>query len=244
MILNKNLVASRKMSHKQLRDYIRESNERNKQLEIHDVYLFIKDPVINPNIKLSNVCQKVSKLVPREFFGNVDTFYVGQFDELKQRSLQALYKDESIYLSNEISSEEEFIKNIIHEMAHTLEFVPYYESNIFGDRVVEQEFLSKRNVLYNILVSNDFDISRDFILDTEYSQVFDDFLYKKVGYDKLSLLTNGLVTSPYSFTSLSEYFANGFEYFFLDKQKNYLLKSVSPVLYNKIDNLLYTGDYV
>ena len=38
---------------------------------------------------------------------------------------------------------------------------------------------------------------------------FDNFLYKKIGYDKLSLLTSGLFLSPYSITTIREYFASG-----------------------------------
>ena len=49
-------------------------------------------------------------------------------------------------------------------------------------------------------------------------------------------ITMGLFVSPYGATSLSEYFANGFEKYFLDSPKT--VKDVSPVLYNKIETIL------
>ena len=45
----------------------------------------------------------------------------------------------------------------------------------------------------------------------------------------------GLFTSAYSATALREYFANGFEYFFLD-DRSYLAE-ICPTLYNKIKEL-------
>ena len=73
-------------------------------------------------------------------------------------------------------------------------------------------------------------------MDVEYRDAFDHFLYKEVGYPLLSSLTAGLFMSPYAATSLREYFANGFEWFFLKDQQTYL-KQISPVLYNKLDKL-------
>ena len=68
-----------------------------------------------------------------------------------------------------------------------------------------------------------------------FAENFDEFLYKEVGYDLLNRLVTGLFASPYAATSLREYFANGFEYFFC-KDSQYLQK-ISPKLYSKILNL-------
>ena len=74
-------------------------------------------------------------------------------------------------------------------------------------------------------------------LNTDYDLSFDEMLYKNVGYPMLSVLTSDIFYSPYAATSLREYFANGFEAFFM-KEKIYMLKSISPVLYKKMINLL------
>ncbi len=73
-------------------------------------------------------------------------------------------------------------------------------------------------------------------MDTEYDIEFDDFLLNKVGYDKLSILMQGLFISPYAATSLREYFATGFTDFFMEPDHR-LLRSISPILYKKIEKI-------
>ena len=46
----------------------------------------------------------------------------------------------------------------------------------------------------------------------------------------------GLFISPYAATSLREYFATGFTDFFMEPDHR-LLKSISPILYKKIEKL-------
>ena len=77
---------------------------------------------------------------------------------------------------------------------------------------------------------------KSFFIDLDYNTEFDDFLLNQVGYDKLALLMQGVFISPYAATSLREYFATGFTDFFMNKSRDDL-KSVSPVLYNKLRSL-------
>jgi hypothetical protein len=53
-------------------------------------------------------------------------------------------------------------------------------------------------------------------------------------------MTRGLFVSAYACTSLREYFANGFEEFYLG-DRNYL-NTISPKLYSKIKNLHNEGN--
>ena len=76
-------------------------------------------------------------------------------------------------------------------------------------------------------------------LNIEYDKNFDKYLYKVVGYDKLTMLTMGLFITPYGATSIREYFANGFEHYFLES-KEYVQK-ISPSLFIKIEEII---DYV
>ena len=73
---------------------------------------------------------------------------------------------------------------------------------------------------------------KDF-LESNYSKEFDMFLYQEVGYELMTTLTMGLFVSPYSVTSLREYFATGFEKYYL-KDRRYL-KNISPILFEKIE---------
>ena len=74
-------------------------------------------------------------------------------------------------------------------------------------------------------------------MNLEYNQAFDEFLYKDVGYPVLSMLTYNIFHSPYAATSLNEYFADGFEAFYMNDEIS-RLKNESPKLYNKIVGLL------
>ena len=71
----------------------------------------------------------------------------------------------------------------------------------------------------------------------KYDYEFDQFLYKDIGYAKLSQILNGLFISPYSPTSLREYFATGFTEFYLHPNDHTFLKQVSPALYAKLEKI-------
>ena len=65
-------------------------------------------------------------------------------------------------------------------------------------------------------------------------------LFQDIGYPILETLTLGLFLSPYSVTSINEYFAVGFENFYMD-ETNYVEK-ICPILLEKIfylDELTY-----
>ena len=63
----------------------------------------------------------------------------------------------------------------------------------------------------------------------------DEFFYEEVGYAKLNNFVLGLFISPYPVTSLREYFASGFEEYYLGDRR--ALAEISPKLYNKVNNL-------
>ena len=65
-------------------------------------------------------------------------------------------------------------------------------------------------------------------------------MYQDVGYPKLNTLSQGIFSSAYGVTSLREYFANGFEEFYLGDRR-YLSKTC-PKLYNKINELNALGE--
>ena len=72
-------------------------------------------------------------------------------------------------------------------------------------------------------------------MNSEYDEEFDMFLYEKIGYNKLSSVMAGVFISPYAATSLREYFATGFEEYFLGDQ--IYLSKVCPYLFNKLSFL-------
>jgi hypothetical protein len=112
-----------------------------------------------------------------------------------------------------------------------------YGYQIYADGKLEQEFLAKRKKLYDVLEAEGLDPDLELFLETEYNPEMDAYLYKTVGYDRLNFIvaSYGLFTSAYPATSLREYFASGFEYYFLEDPTE--LNAISPVLYKKIEEL-------
>ena len=66
------------------------------------------------------------------------------------------------------------------------------------------------------------------------------FLFKTIGYDILNQLVVNIFISGYAATSVSEYFARGFEEYFIGDKSS--LKQLSPVLYSIIDKLVHLED--
>lgn len=219
-------------------NYLSESVSRQKE-NSRERFLYNSIPVIIKDfppegVDLESVFKQIESRLPRWFFNQVDVIYIGEFDMFIEREVEAVYEDGAIFVFNEQPTEEDFIESIGHELAHAIEEV--LAQGIYDDGRLESEFLGKRKRLYGILSSEKYDCIRGDFLNPDFSERFDDFLYREVGYPVLTSLTSGLFMSPYAATSLREYFANGFEWFFL-KDQSLMLKKISPMLYYKLDNL-------
>ena len=102
------------------------------------------------------------------------------------------------------------------------------------------EFLGKRKRLYSILKTHKYNIDPIFKTRPEFNKEIDQYLYKVVGYEMLNTLTIGLFPSAYASTSMSEYFATGFEDYFIGDRKG--LKKDCPVLFSKLEQLYFMGE--
>jgi hypothetical protein len=219
-------------------NHIKNSAKR-AQKELKEYYLFdnvmvvIKDKV-SDEINLDLVFKTINNRVPSQLAQELDVIYIGEFPQLKARNVESAFMNGAIFLSNEIVDEDTFIKSIIHELAHNVEKI--YGREVYGDQRIIEEFINKRKQLQEILESYKLYCDPRLYIQFDYSRIFDDFLYKTVGYDRLAQLTTNLFVSPYAATSIREYFANGFEHYFVDENPKYL-KSISPRLYSKINSL-------
>jgi len=196
-----------------------------------------KDPFLYGTPDKEYIFRSVAEKVPGFFLKYIDTILVGKFDFLEEKDLDALYKDGSIYISNDKDSDLDVVDDIIHEIAHAVE-----ENNkllIYSDGQIEREFIAKRSRLYFLLKENGFSEEVDFydFEKTEYDEPFDMFLYQEVSYPLLGNLVSGLFCSPYGATSLREYFANCFEFLFMENDPGYVNK-VSPAVFLKIEEVL------
>jgi hypothetical protein len=228
--------------HGKIDEYIRTSSrkilkERVEKYIHNSVLVYVKDR-LPTNFDFNLVLSKIEKRIPPVLVQEIDSLYVGQFDEVNRRNLQSIYKDGAIYITNEQTSEQEMIESIIHEIAHALEET--YGLDIYADSTVEKEFMGKRYHMGEILKAEGYLVPDEQLNSPNYSQEFDIFLYKKIGYPTLTMLTMGLFVSPYAATSLREYFANGFEEYFSGNAE--AVRKISPRLYEKIRELSYMGD--
>jgi len=216
-------------------NYIKKSSAKNAaQVREYSLFGSILVIVANPlpeEINLKSVLKRIEKNIPKHLFINLDIIYFGDFKELKARQVSSAYMDGGIYLTNQQVSDEEIYNSIVHELAHSIE--KNFENDLYGDDKVLEEFLNKRKKLKSILESNGLYCADSLYLRPEFTRDFDDFLFKKVGYDKLTLLISNLFISPYSPTSLREYFASGFEYYYCGDNPEYI-SQISPKLYKKI----------
>jgi hypothetical protein len=220
-------------------DYLKESHDaaisQKKEYSLTEgVQVYLKDKIQN-DINIASILYKLESSLPLHLFSEIDAIFVGMFEEFTNRDINALYRDGAIYVSNEQDNEQDMLDDIIHEIAHSLE-IPY-GGLIYGDSKVEQEFSVKRTQLYNILESEGLTPDKKIFRNLEFSQEMDDYLYYTVGYDRLNFIVSsyGIFVSAYAATSLAEYFANGFEAFFLDDRA--VLEECCPELYKKIEEL-------
>ena len=210
-------------------------NEKNNPFYTNGgLQVFFKDPITNDDVDTEEVIAKVESLIPAHLRTEIDMIIIGEFEELKDRNINAAFKDGAVYVSNIQDDNGDMVDDLIHEISHSLEQPYGYE--IYGDQKIKKEFLRKRRYMHDILWKSGFKAPLSFFLNTEFDQEFDDFLYKQVGYDKLSALLVGLFISPYAATSMREYWATAFtDYYLYTDHKT--LKKVSPELYSKIEKI-------
>ena len=217
-----------------MNDYIKQSFKNKREYYLfNQIPVQIKDSFSN-EIDIDHVLKKIES-IPRHLFYNVELLLIGDFEMFDKMQTNAAYDSGAIYISNNQTDEDDMIDDIVHELAHAVE--QEYEDLIYGDGLIEQEFLGKRKKLFYLLKEEGYKVEKFNFLNAEYDRVLDFFFYEEVGYPLMTSIVMGLFYSPYAATSLREYFANGFENYFL-KDKIYL-KKLSLNLYNKIEELVY-----
>jgi len=224
---------------KYLEHSVKKSLKERKEYLLYDVSVYMIN-FFPDHINVNNVLEDLKELIPYEVLYGLEGIYIGEFPELIERDIQAMLKDGAIYLSSykehpEVT-EEIIVKDIVHELAHLVE--DNYQFEIYGDNSIEKEYVGKKKRLVELLRANgiSFHGMGNLFFSEDKVDELDDFLFKELEYDNLSSLTPGLFLSPYSVTSIREYFANGFEEYI--NGDLYYLKEISPALYNKLESFL------
>jgi hypothetical protein len=210
--------------------------------KLRDVYkvsgidVYIKDRLPD-NINPEFVFKYINTRIPFHLTTGIDIIYIGLFPEMIDREINAYYEDGAIYITNDQDEEMDMIDDLIHEIAHAVE--KNQDELIYSSGMLQNEFIAKRKVLANRL-SDMYDVPKDFVIDIEYDKNIDNFLYKTIGYDILNQLVVNIFVSAYAATSINEYFARGFEEYFIGDRSS--LRKMCPVLYKTIDKLVSLED--
>tara|TARA_R100000234_G_C5003749_1_gene181568 strand:+ start:2950 stop:3654 length:705 start_codon:yes stop_codon:yes gene_type:complete len=213
------------------------NSEQKEFYSINNTHVYIKNKIVSPNgtkINIKNVVAKIEEIIPAHLLMYVEFILVGWFEEFEKRDINSFYQDGTLYISNFQDNEDDMIDDIVHEIAHSLETPLGRE--IYGDGKIEQEFIGKRTTLYRIIEEEGYDVNIVDFLNTEYNEELDNFLHKTVGYERLSNYIAGLMISPYSATSIREYFAEVFQEFYLRPELDFTQR-ISPAAHEKITEL-------
>ena len=215
---------------------IKENHEQRQQkVKYHNfssIEVFIDDPLPD-NIDLNNVFSFINSRIPPYILELADSVHIGDYPDLEQRHINAKYSNGAIHLTNDQDNDDDIIDDIIHELAHAVE--EHYGSELYLNGDIEQEFRGKRKKLERLLRYMDYDTHLYDFENPQYLKKFDFFLLKGVGYDIIESLTIGLFINPYAATSLREYFATGFEDYYLNNGD--YIRETSPQLYKVLEEL-------
>ena len=230
-----------KSNRDRLQNLVKVSNEKQikeaKAFSMGTIGVVIKDS-LPEDFDLKKVFDKILNYVPSSLLelAEIDFVYIGQFEQLEKKMFTASYESGAIYVTNEQNDEDDMVDDLVHELAHAIE--EKLGVDIYGTGDLEIEFLGKRKRLFQILrkeIDDDITNLAHYFMNVEYDANFDEFLLKDVGYASLTYMSTGLFVDPYASTSLREYFATGFEEFFLRDRK--YLQNISPVLYNIVKGI-------
>mgnify|MGYP003659777988 FL=1 len=218
-----------------MRDYISEKVFDTLQyFNFGGIEVIIDEPLPD-SINISSVLKIIEKNIPKALLEDIKKIHIGDYDFLKERNISALYRDGIMYISNKQSDFKDLLDDIIHEIAHhTEEKLP---EMIYGDQLVKREFLNKRKQLEFELRSEGYWTQEYDFEKIKFDQDFDTFLYKRLGKRMLRMVTSGMFIRPYASVALREYFATGFEAYYLSTEKRDDLFQISPELFKKIDDI-------
>jgi hypothetical protein len=222
-----------------MREYIFEKvKDTTKFFSSGGVEIEIRDELPD-GFNLQKLFSSIEKSIPPHFFKNLKRVRIEDLPEFESREINAIYKDNEFIISPDQDNSRDLADDIVHEFAHHVETL--YTEEIYSDEKIKNEFLKKRQELKFEIQSEGYWVE-DYDFDNlRYDEKFDVFLYKRIGRNMLRMMTGGLFIRPYSSISLREYFATGFEAYYLGKKNT--LEKISPMLYDKIDELHNYSSY-
>ena len=133
-------------------EYIRESMSSPGIYYLNnDIPVWTEEP-LSDTVNLKQVVEQVENIIPSAFLKYVQAVRIGMFDEMIERSVNALYKDGVLYITNIQDNNQDIIDDMVHEISHAVE-----QNNaemIYDDGEIQQEFIGKRKRLYHPKLSS------------------------------------------------------------------------------------------
>lgn len=220
-----------------MREYIAESSKKAKEgrkiFKLFGHILVQLESSLPQGVDIEAVLASVKQRIPRNLLDDLDAIYIGNFKMLKDRNVDSMFVNGSILIKSNHESNEALFDTVMHEIAHAVELKE--KDYIYGSGDLAREFLSKRKLVFHAL-KDDYKIDKKMFLDINFNQALDTFFSQDIGYDNLGVITSNIFISPYGITSVREYFANGFEHYFIEGPEE--LVKISPVLCSKIKKVL------
>jgi|TARA_R100000458_G_C8240011_1_gene219344 hypothetical protein len=222
-----------------MREYILEKiNNTPKFINLNGVDVEINDE-LPENFNVRSIFKAIEQKIPSHFFVNLNKIRIENDEEFRKRDINALYRDNQFIISPKQKNENDLIDDIVHEFAHHVETL--FTEEIYSDEKIKNEFIRKRQEMKFEIQSEGYWVG-DYDFDQlKFDERFDTFLYSRLGPNMLRMVTTGLFIRPYASVSLREYFATGFEAYYLGKQNS--LEKISPMLFDKIDELNNKNQY-
>ena len=215
-----------------IKNYIKNNRSGMVKKMVRGMYVMVKDP-LPKNISIDQTVEAMTSKLPQHILKLVDVLYVGDFDFLTKKNVNAAFLENAIYVTNNQENQKDLFDDIIHEYAHAVEQAHGFD--IYSDGLIENEFLNKRNKLQVLLTYEGYPADQYNFSNPNFDSSLDKFLHSEIGYEKLSNIDQGMFIGPYSITSLSEYFATSFEEYYLNRKQ--LVKQITPAVYVKIEQL-------
>ena len=222
-----------------MREYILQKiNNTPKFINLNGVDVEINDE-LPENFNVRSIFKAIEQKIPSHFFVNLNKIRIENDEEFRKRDINALYRDNQFIISPKQKNENDLIDDIVHEFAHHVETL--FTEEIYSDEKIKNEFIRKRQEMKFEIQSEGYWVG-DYDFDQlKFDERFDTFLYSRLGPNMLRMVTTGLFIRPYASVSLREYFATGFEAYYLGKQNS--LEKISPMLFDKIDELNNKNQY-
>jgi hypothetical protein len=168
-------MLDRKAVEKLIRDSVKRNKRDRKEYHLFNRILISVKGDVSPVIDFDSIIADLEKYMPPHLFEEIDDIFIGSFSENDDRALEAHYDSGAIYITSDLSSNRDYIENIVHEAAHSIE--ERMGLTIYGDGKIEGEFLGKRERLESRIRAEGFETSGLDFNNPEYSKKLDLFLY-------------------------------------------------------------------